>query len=86
MGTAFCSCMQVTSHPLSSVRRLTTFLDNNQLASKGLAQLLDAGRSCDMHTKALALVKTKVDRHQTHVCGMSHAEYLKAAHQLQSDH
>ncbi len=66
--------------------RLTTFLDNDQLASKGLAQLLEAEKSCDAHAKALAVVKGKVNRHQALSRGASHAEYLKAAQLLQSDH
>lgn len=61
-------------------------LDNDQVASKGLAQLLDAERSCDAHAKALALVKIEVDRRQSLFHGTSHAEYLKAARQLESDH
>ena len=63
--------------------RLTKFIDNDQLASKGLAQLLEAEKSCDAHAKALAVVKAKVNKLS---CGASHAEYLKAAQQLQSDH
>src|SRR5260370_32563531 len=63
--------------------RLTEFPDNNQLASKGLANLFEAEKSCDMHAKALAVVKAEVNRFS---CGMTHAEYLKAAQLLQSDH
>src|SRR5258707_3353052 len=66
--------------------RLTAFLDNDQLASKGLAQLLEAEKSCDAHAKALAVVKGEVNRRQVLSCGASHAEYLKAAQLLQSDH
>src|SRR5260370_10626073 len=63
--------------------RLTKFPDNNQLASKCLAQLFEAEKSCDAHAKALAVVKAKVNRLS---CGMTHAECLKVAQQLQSDH
>src|SRR5260370_41523452 len=66
--------------------RLTAFLDNDQLASKGLAQLLEAEKSCDVHAKALAVVKGEVNRCQALSHGASHAEYLKAAQLLQSDH
>ena len=66
--------------------RLTTFLDNDQLASKGLAQLLEAEKSCDVHAKALAVVKGEVNRCQVLSHGASHAEYLKVAQLLQSDH
>jgi len=66
--------------------RLTAFLDNNQLALKGLAQLLEAEKSCDVHAKALAVVKGEVNRCQALSHGASHAEYLKAAQLLQSDH
>src|SRR5258708_8496791 len=66
--------------------RITGFLDKDQLASKGLAQVVEAEKSCDMHAKALAVVKGKVNRHQVLSHGASHAEYLKAAQLLQSDH
>ena len=79
--------MHVSDIPsVSSVMRLTVFLDNDQLASKGLAQLLEAEKSCDAHAKALAIVKAKVNRRQALSRGASHAEYLKVAQLLQRDH
>ena len=55
--------------------RLTKFIDNNQLASKGLAQLFEAEKSCDVHAKALAVVKAEVNKLS---CGASHAEWLSS--------